>query len=164
MLSTFDTVLGLSLKSEQLGFGHMAARAFIMYLALIVILRSGKKRFFGRATAFDVILVILVGSVAARAMTGGAPYFASLLGVIVLVGMHWLFSLMSRSSKTVSALIKGHSTILVRDGHVDHRELRTAHMSDDDLAEDLRQEGVADVTAVKEARLERSGQVSVIKK
>jgi uncharacterized membrane protein YcaP (DUF421 family) len=164
MLSVFDTILGLSLKSEQLGFGHMAARALIMYLALIVILRSGKKRFFGRATAFDIILVILVGSVAARAMTGGAPYFASLLGVIVLVGMHWLFSLMSRSSKTVSALIKGHSTILVRDGHVDHRELRTAHMSDDDLAEDLRQEGVADLTTVKEARLERSGQVSVIKK
>jgi hypothetical protein len=38
----FDAVLGLSLKSEQLGYGHIAARAFLMYLALIVIVRSAK--------------------------------------------------------------------------------------------------------------------------
>jgi uncharacterized membrane protein YcaP (DUF421 family) len=37
-------------------------------------------------------------------------------------------------------------------------------MSDDDLAEDLRQQGVADPKEVKLAFLERSGQLSVIKK
>jgi hypothetical protein len=46
----FDGLLGLSLKSDQLGFGQMAARAFIMYVAVIIIVRSGKKRFLGRAT------------------------------------------------------------------------------------------------------------------
>jgi hypothetical protein len=39
MLDTFDEVLGLSLKSEQLGFSHMAARAALMYIALIVLVR-----------------------------------------------------------------------------------------------------------------------------
>ena len=42
-----DAVMGLSLKSEQLGFGHMAARAAMMYIALIVLVRLGKKRFLG---------------------------------------------------------------------------------------------------------------------
>jgi uncharacterized membrane protein YcaP (DUF421 family) len=37
-------------------------------------------------------------------------------------------------------------------------------MSDDDLAEDLRQQGVSNPEKVKEARLERSGKLSVIKK
>lgn len=37
-------------------------------------------------------------------------------------------------------------------------------MSDGDLEEDLRSAGVADVRDVLEARLERSGELSVIKK
>jgi uncharacterized membrane protein YcaP (DUF421 family) len=42
--------------------------------------------------------------------------------------------------------------------------LASAHMSDDDLAQDLREEGVDAATQVKSARLERSGKLSVIKK
>jgi uncharacterized membrane protein YcaP (DUF421 family) len=163
MFDILDKVLGLSLKSEELGFGQMSGRAFLMYLLLIVIVRNAKKRFLGRATAFDVILVILVGSIAARALTGGAPYFASVLGIIVLVAMHWLFSFAARSSPTFSGLIKGHSTTLIKGGRVDRERLKAAHMSNDDLEEDLRQEGIADPAEVKEARLERSGRLSVIK-
>ena len=37
-------------------------------------------------------------------------------------------------------------------------------MTDDDLAEDLRQKGVGDPADVKEARLERDGVLSVIKR
>jgi uncharacterized membrane protein YcaP (DUF421 family) len=53
----------------------MAARALLMYLLLVVIVRSAKKRFLSNATAFDFILTVVIGSVAARAMTGGAPFF-----------------------------------------------------------------------------------------
>jgi uncharacterized membrane protein YcaP (DUF421 family) len=42
--------------------------------------------------------------------------------------------------------------------------MKDAHMSKDDLAEDLRQAGVKSRSDVKEARLERSGKLSVIKK
>ena len=34
-----DAVLGLSVKAEELGFGHMAARALLMYLMLIGVVR-----------------------------------------------------------------------------------------------------------------------------
>jgi uncharacterized membrane protein YcaP (DUF421 family) len=160
---TGDAILGLSLKSEQLGFGHMAARAVLMYVILIWLVRSAKKRFLSRATAFDTILVIVIGSIAARALTGGAPYFPSVLALLVLVVMHWVFSYAGRESAWFSGLIKGHSTRLIRDGKIDHNALRDAHMSRDDLDEDLRQQGVGDPSHVVEARLERSGKLSVIK-
>src|SRR3954471_22702729 len=102
MPDLLDQALGLSLKSEQLGFGHMAARAAVMYVALIVLVRFAKKRFLGQATAFDYILVVLIGAVAGRAMTGGAPYFASLFGLFVLVAMHWVFSAASQRSQAFS--------------------------------------------------------------
>jgi len=158
-----ETLLGLSLKSEELGFGHMAARAFLMYLILIWVVRSAKKRFLGKATAFDMILVIMLGSIAARALTGGAPYFPCVLAMLVIVAMHWIFSWLGRRSRWFSSLIKGHSTVLIRKGRIDHTALNDSHMSRDDLDEDLRQQGVDNPDRVKEARLERSGKLSVIK-
>ena len=48
-----------------------------MYVALIVLVRFAKKRLLNQATAFNYILVVLIGAVAGLAMTGGAPYFVS---------------------------------------------------------------------------------------
>jgi uncharacterized membrane protein YcaP (DUF421 family) len=78
--------------------------------------------------------------------------------------MHWVLSYFAAGSPTISALTKGHDSVLVRDGCVDRNALHAAHMSDDDLDEDLRQKGVSSPNEVQEARLERSGMVSVIKK
>jgi len=164
MLDLIDRVMGLSVKAEDLGFGHMAARAIVMYLALIVLVRAAKKRFLSNATAFDFILTVMVGSVAARAMTGGSPFFASLLALMVLVWMHWAFSIAARNSPSFSRLIKGNATLLIKDGVPDRDALRAAHMSLDDLREGLRERGVAEPSEVAEARLERSGKVSVVKR
>lgn len=158
-----DNILGLSLRAEELGYGHMAARALLMYLILIGVIRSAKKRFIGQPSAFDMILVIVLGSIAARALTGGAPYFPCVLAMLVIVGAHWLFSFVARDSRWFSTLIKGHATPLIRKGRVDRKALRAAHMSDDDLEEELRQQGVRLPVEVDEARLERNGKLSVIR-
>jgi uncharacterized membrane protein YcaP (DUF421 family) len=164
MLDSIDELLGLSLKSEQLGFGHMAARAALIYVSLIALVRFAKKRFLGGATAFDYILVILIGAVAGRAMTGGAPYFASLFGLFVLVALHWLFSAASQRSQAFSHFIKGNATTIIMNGKINRDAMARAHMSRDDLDEDLREKGVRNADQVQEARLERSGKLSVIKK
>jgi uncharacterized membrane protein YcaP (DUF421 family) len=159
-----DKILGLSLKSEQLGYGHMAARAALMYLLLIIVVRNAKKRFLSNATAFDFILTVMIGAVAARAMTGGAPFFPSILAVVVMVAIHWLISWSARASPTFSGLVKGHATVLIRDGKVLEKPLADAHMSRDDLDEDLREKGISAASEVAEARLERNGKLSVIEK
>jgi uncharacterized membrane protein YcaP (DUF421 family) len=78
--------------------------------------------------------------------------------------VHWLVSYFAQSSSTLSFLVKGHDTLLIKNGRVDQSALRAAHMSPDDLEEDLRQQGIKKHTEVEEARLERSGKLSVIKK
>jgi len=164
MFEIADSVLGLSLKSEQLGYGHMAARALLMYLLLVVIVRSAKKRFLSNATAFDFILTVMIGAVAARAMTGGAPFFPATLAVVVMVLIHWVFSWAGQQSPALSGVIKGHSTVMIKSGKIQSEAMKRAHMSRDDLEEDLREKGVNDQSKVEEARLERSGKLSVIKK
>jgi uncharacterized membrane protein YcaP (DUF421 family) len=83
---------------------------------------------------------------------------------LVLVLVHWIISYFTEDSTTLSNFLKGRDTVLVKNGRVNRKALRDEHMSPDDLAEDLRQEGVRGPSEVKEARLERSGKLSVIKK
>lgn len=158
-------VLGLSAgHANDLNVLQIAARAIVMYLVLIAYVRLGKKRFLGEATAFDAILVIMIGSLASRGISGNAPFQHALVSVLVLIAMHWVLSYFAAGWPTISAMAKGHDTVLVREGRVDRTALHAAHMSDDDLDEDLRQKGVSSPAEVEEARLERSGIVSVIKK
>jgi len=163
--SILDALLGLSAtKAEELDSLQVGLRAVVVYLALIACVHFAKKRFLGQATAFDVILVIVIGSISSRAISGTAPFFASLAGTFALVLVHWVISYFSRNSKFLSRLAKGTDTVLIRDGKVDRKALAASHMSDDDLAEDLRQAGVEEPKQVKSARLERNGKLSVIKK
>jgi uncharacterized membrane protein YcaP (DUF421 family) len=104
------------------------------------------------------------GFIASRAITDNAPLGDALAACVTLIAVHWLFSLISRSSPLFSDLTKGSSTRIIEDGHVLRKAMWGEHMSDDDLREYLRSEGVADPTRVAEARLERDGKLSVVKK
>jgi uncharacterized membrane protein YcaP (DUF421 family) len=160
-----DAAMGLSAtKAEELGAAQVCVRAAVVYLVLIGYVRFGKKRFLGRATAFDAILVIVIGSISSRAISGTAPFAASLAGTFVLVLVHWIISYFTEDWPTLDSILKGRDTPLVKNGRVNRKAMREEHMSLDDLAEDLRQEGVRGPRDVKEARLERSGKLSVIKK
>jgi len=159
-----DMVLGLSAaRPEQLTTAQVCMRAVVVFFVLIAYLRIAKKRFLGQPTAFDAILVIVIGSISSRAISGTAPFGASLAGTLTLIVMHWLLSYVSMYVPGLSGLVKGHSTVIIRDGTVDEKALRAAHMTADDLAEDLREAGLASPRQAKEARLERSGNLSVIK-
>lgn len=155
---------GFSLKAENIEFWQVAARAVLVYIALIAMFRIAKKRSLGRATALDVVLVITVGSLASRGITANAPLTNCLIAILTLIGMHWLISLVTRDHARISDWIKGAPTRIIVDGKVEYDALLAAHMSDDDLMEDLRQKGIASPEHAKEAILERSGQLSVIKK
>ena len=97
---TIDFLFGLSAnKAEELTTMQVCLRAVVVYIVLIAYVRFAKKRFIGQATAFDFIVVIIIGSIASRAISGTAPFFASLAGTFMLILMHWLISYFSRSSK-----------------------------------------------------------------
>jgi uncharacterized membrane protein YcaP (DUF421 family) len=154
--------LGLGIEGKELGIGQMAARAVVVYVATVLMVRLGKKRFMGRSAAFDVILGIMLGSVVSRAITGNAPFFPALLAAAVLLAMHWLFSALAFRSHLFGEAVKGEARVLVRDGAIDREAMRQAHVSERDLWEDLRGEGVSSLGQVAEARLERSGRLSVV--
>jgi uncharacterized membrane protein YcaP (DUF421 family) len=158
-----EQIIGLGKEASELDVGEMALRAAIIYVVTLVIVRLGKKRFMGSGTAFDMIVGIMLGSMASRALTGNAPMVPTMTASAILVFMHWLFSGIALRSHRFGVLVKGHSRLLVENGVVDEAVMRRTHMTRRDLEEDLRSQGVDDPSKIKEGRLERSGRVSVVK-
>jgi len=156
-------VLGIGLDNKEINALQMGLRAIIVYIVTVLMVRLAKKRFMGQATAFDVILGIMLGSIVSRAVTGNAPFLPALVAAAALLLMHWLFSGIAMRWHGFGGLIKGHSLPLVRNGQIDWEVMRTAHTTEHDLWEDLRGKGITDLKQVAEARLERSGQLSVTK-
>jgi uncharacterized membrane protein YcaP (DUF421 family) len=105
----------------------------------------------------------MIGSIVSRAVTGNAPFLPALAATAVLLGMHWLFSGIAMRWHGFGTVIKDKSRVLVRKGTVDTLAMRAAHMTEHDLWEDLRGKGISRLEQVEEARLERSGKLSVTK-
>jgi uncharacterized membrane protein YcaP (DUF421 family) len=158
-----QAALGIGLESKEIGVLQMSLRAAVVFVVTVAIVRLGKKRFLGRATAFDVILGIMLGSIVSRAVTGNAPFAPALAASAAVMLMHWLFSAVALRWHGFGALVKGRPTAMVRDGRIDAEGMRSEHMTEHDLWEDLRGRSIARLEDVADARLERSGNLSVVK-
>lgn len=91
LTSILGQVFSLGESAQDLNVLQICARAAVVYVALIGFVRLDKRRFLGGATALDVILIIVIGSVAARAVTRNAPLGGSLAAVFALIMLYWFF-------------------------------------------------------------------------
>ncbi len=155
------TLLGLDV--ETLNAGQMALRAVLTFAVTVAIVRLGDKRLFGKGTAFDLVVAIMIGSVMSRAINGSAPFLPTLLGGVVLVGLHWLLAVLAFHTSWFGFLVKGEPVLLIQDGKIQRQGMRRGSVSTHDLAQALRLQGnQSDLAKVELAYLERSGDISVI--
>ena len=164
MHATFGSILGIGVDPKDLNFIQMTARGLVVFVFAIAIVRVADKRFLSRKTAFDVVLGLILASVLARAINGTSPLFPTIGCSFVLVLVHRLLADLSSRSHQIVKLIKGHDDVIVTNGILDERALKRHNFSIRDLLEDLRLEGVEKIEDVQSARVERSGDISVIKK
>lgn len=152
---------------NHISLGQECARAVLIFLYGLLLLRLTGRRTFGHWSALDVILSIIVGSALARAMTGSAPLPGTMAAAAVLALLHWLMAHCVARYPRMGRWIEGVPVVLMQDGRVNDAIRRRHMISQSDLAEALRQEGIdgtADVANVKAMTLEPSGRISVIKR
>ena len=158
-----QSLLGLGRDVGDVNAGQMALRAIVIYAFTLALVRLGSKRFLGKGTAFDVIIGIMIGSVMSRAINGSAPFLPTLLGGVVLVGLHWLFAVLAFHTDWFGSFVKGEPVLLIEDGKIQRQGMRRGSVSAHDLAQALRMQGnQTDPAKVELAYLERSGDISVI--
>jgi uncharacterized membrane protein YcaP (DUF421 family) len=141
----------------------MALRAVLTFVVTLAIVRLGDKRLFGKGTAFDFVVAIMIGSVMSRAITDSSPLIATWVAGLVLVGLHWLLAALTARLDWFGPLVKGNPVLLVEDGRLQRERMRESGLTEKDLEQALRVEGMeADPSRVQRAYLERDGSISVI--
>jgi len=163
--NSFETLLGLGVEPKDLTFVQISLRGIIVFLVTLTTMRLGHKRSLSRKTPFDAVLLVILAAVLSRAINGSAAFFATLGGGVVLVVLHRLFAHLAYYSHGFGILVKGQPDTIVHDGECDFRMMRRNHISMHDLEEDMRLGAhIDDLSRVRLARVERSGDISFIKK
>jgi uncharacterized membrane protein YcaP (DUF421 family) len=159
-----EELLGLGMEPKQLTFLQISIRGVIVFAATLVMVRISSKRSLAEKTAFDATLLVIIASVLARAINGSAPFFPTLGTGFVLVLLHRSLALTAYYSHGFGILIKGKAAVLVENGKLQRRNMSLNHISEHDLEEDMRLDaGTEDLSKIKVARVERSGDISFIK-
>jgi uncharacterized membrane protein YcaP (DUF421 family) len=100
-----------------------------------------------------------------RAINGTAPFFTTIGAAVTLMIIHRVFAFGAFKSHWFGKLIKGQPVVLVRNGEINWQEMKRSLVSRHDFEEDLRLDAKTDDPAtIQVARLERSGDISFIKK
>jgi uncharacterized membrane protein YcaP (DUF421 family) len=162
--NSFETLLGLGVEPRNLTFVQISLRGIIVFLVTLAAVRLGHKRSLSRKTPFDAVLLVILAAVLSRAINGSAAFFATLGGGVVLVALHRLFAFLAFYSHRFGILVKGRPDVIVRDGQFDVAMMWHNHVSTHDLDEDIRLSvHIDDLSNIRIARVERSGDISFIK-
>lgn len=163
MQDFFEIAFGST--AQDLTWWQMSLRAVVIFFLALLIIRIGNKRIFGKNSAFDIVLGVIYGSVLSRAITGNAPFWPTVGAAFTLVLLHKSLAALAYKHHSFGNLIKGNTSLLIKDGKVQQDNVRQNSITENDLLEALRGSGQeADVTSIKTAILERSGSISVIPK
>lgn len=144
---------------------QMSIRAVLIFFSALILIRFSGKRVFGKNTSFDIVLGVILGSILSRALTGNARFFPTLAAAISLVVLHMLLSRLSFRNRWLGHLVKGTENQLVKDGEIQWEAMKKSSITRHDLQEAIRINGsFTDLENVREAFLERNGEISIIEK
>jgi uncharacterized membrane protein YcaP (DUF421 family) len=152
-------------EGDQLSPLQMTVRAFVMFLVALILIRLGGMRIFGKKSALDNIIVIMLGAVMARGIVGASPFGSTVAASAVMIFLNMMLAWICNRNKSLNNLIKGGSVVLYESGQVQWHNLKRTRLSESDLMESLRLE-TKDETfdKVEKALLETNGRISFILK
>lgn len=138
-------------------------RTLILYFILMIGLRLMGKRQIGELEPSELVLTLIISDLAAVPMQDfGIPLVNGVFPIVTLLCVSMLLSFFSLKSIRFRGLVCGYPTVIIRDGKVLQQNMARNRFTVDELLEQLRSQGYSDLTAVKYAILETSGQVSVL--
>lgn len=138
-------------------------RTILLYFILMLGLRLMGKRQIGELEPTELVLTMLISDLAAVPMQDfGIPLLNGVVPIVTLLALSMLLSYGCMRSIRLRRLVCGSATTLIRNGVLQQAAMRANRFTLDELIEELRSQGVTDLTTVKYAILETNGQLSVL--
>ena len=143
-------------------FGELVLRGTAMFLFLWFLFRVLIKRRIGAIGMADLLVLVIIADAAQNGMAGT---YTSITDAVILVTtiVLWnhLFDWLAYRSAWLQRLLEPTPLLVVQDGRILWRNMRTELVTRAELEAKLREHGVSDVSEVEKAYVEPDGQISV---
>ncbi len=137
-------------------------RTIVLYLIVVLILRVMGKRQIGELSPAELVITILISELAAIPMQDTAiPLAHGIIPIFTLLAIELIVSTITLKSRFLRKIIVGTASILIENGEINQKEMHRLRLNLDELLEELRLNGHADIAQVDIAILEANGKLSV---
>ncbi len=138
-------------------------RTIILYAFIIIGIRLMGKRQVGELEPSELVLALLIADLAAVPMQDfGIPLLTGLIPILTLLCLTMALSVLTMRSVRFRAALCGRPSVIVENGKLRQNEMKKNRFTLDELMEELRMQGITDLSTVKYAILETNGQLSVL--
>ena len=146
----------------SLPWWEFIARAVVVYIFLLVILRLTGKRQVGQLAPFDLVLLLVLSNALQNSMNGGDnTVTGGVISAVTLISLNYLLGYITFRSKKMGRFIEGRPQVIIHNGRVYRDIMERERLTQDELDAAVRQAGCASIDEVHFAILENNGQISV---
>ncbi len=139
-------------------------RSALVFLYALVLIRYMGKRNLSELSAFDLLIIIALGSAVGDPMFyDDVPILPAMTAVTVVVAMHIALARLTRRHRRFETVIESSPRLVVRHGVILGEALKKETLSEPELFELLRLAGIERLQDVEAAILETSGKLSVLR-
>lgn len=138
--------------------------AMIALAWVVLLIRINGLRSLSKMTSFDFVMTVALGSLVAGASQSQEwiSFVQTLVAMVGLFLVQWGAARLRKTSDTAEDIMHNEPTLLMRDGKILHEALRKTRVAESDLVAKLREANVLDLSEVRAAVLETTGDVSVL--
>jgi uncharacterized membrane protein YcaP (DUF421 family) len=123
------------------------------------------KREIGELSILDLVVYIMIAEMASMAIENTEdPLVNTLLPIGIFVIIQIALAMLSLKSKKFRDIVDGKPTIIINNGKIDEKAMRSQRYNFDDLLLQLREKDVGNIADVEYAILEPSGTLSIFQK
>lgn len=138
-------------------------RTLIVYFALVTSMRLMGKRQLGELELPELVVAVLIADLASHPLQDiGIPLINGLLPIIILFCCETILSGAAMKSVKLRSLLFGRPCFLIEKGKINQNEMRKNRFTLDELTEELRSNGITDISLVEYAVLETNGQLNTL--
>ena len=141
---------------------EIVIRGTIMYLGMYFILRIFRRQS-GSIGVADLLVIVVIADAAQNGMAGKSESITEALLLIVTIVL-WDFFLdwLGFKSTFIARFLTPKPLLLIENGKLIKKNLDKEFLTEDEIESQLRQQGLEDISKVKQCYLESNGHFSVL--
>jgi uncharacterized membrane protein YcaP (DUF421 family) len=143
---------------------ELVVRASIVFWFLFLLMRGLGKRELAELTPFELIVLMVVGDLVQQGVTQEDTSITGALLTVSVFGS-WVLALSVTTARWrwLRRRVDGVPVVVVQDGRLINEALRVERLTDEEVVEAAREQGIADLAHVRFGVLETSGRLSFLR-